>query len=95
MVSSINLILIFVLIVGKWGYWGKGRKKRSLVFRCVNFIKVMELWVVFKVRFLFNCCRNSLLDENSVFCMIFFDIMCFVYNISVWLNGWVLFIGGC
>lgn len=28
---------------GKRGYRGKGRKKRNLAFRCVNFLKVMEL----------------------------------------------------
>lgn len=33
---------------GKRGYRGKGRKKRTLAFRCVNFLKVMELGVVFE-----------------------------------------------
>ena len=30
-------------IAGKRGFRGKGRKKRNLAFRCVNFLKVNEL----------------------------------------------------
>ena len=38
--------------VGKRGFrGGKGRKKRSLAFRCVNFLKVTDLFVIFKLTY--------------------------------------------
>lgn len=33
--------------VGKRGFRGKGRKKRSLAFRCVNFLKVKRFYDLF------------------------------------------------
>ena len=42
-VSSTNSTSTLASTAGKRGYRGKGRKKRSLAFRCVNFIKVTGL----------------------------------------------------
>lgn len=47
--------------VGKRGFRGKGRKKKSLAFRCVNFLKVtcFHLWSFQLLVQLFICCRSS------------------------------------
>ena len=42
-VSSSNSNSTQASIAGKRGFRGKGRKKRNLAFRCVNFLKVNEL----------------------------------------------------
>ena len=51
-VSSSNSNSTQASIAGKRGFRGKGRKKRNLAFRCVNFLKVNELRLI---RFFFSC----------------------------------------
>lgn len=51
-VSSSNSNSTQASIAGKRGFRGKGRKKRNLAFRCVNFLKVNELRLS---RIFFSC----------------------------------------
>ena len=51
-VSSSNSNSTQASIAGKRGFRGKGRKKRNLAFRCVNFLKVNELRLI---RIFFSC----------------------------------------
>ena len=54
-VSSSNSNSTQASTVGKRGFRGKGRKKRSLAFRCVNFLKVM-CFVGDRSSYLSVCC---------------------------------------
>lgn len=47
--------------LGKRGFRGKGRKKKSLAFRCVNFLKVTRFMCDLFSQF-FACCRNNSSD---------------------------------
>ncbi|XP_068757050.1 polycomb protein eed-like [Montipora capricornis] len=53
-VSSTNSNSTLASTAGKRGYRGKGRKKRSLAFRCVNFIKEDHKQPIFAVQFNHN-----------------------------------------
>ncbi|KAM7446903.1 hypothetical protein ABFA07_004870 [Porites harrisoni] len=53
-VSSSNSNSTQASIAGKRGFRGKGRKKRNLAFRCVNFLKEDHKQPIFAVQFNYN-----------------------------------------